>query len=84
MLRPGGRRFWRRKGRLSLAALAAEELLLALPIVPLHEAGTRLRGGRRAQLGARAAPAAAEEAGSAARPFADLGRCWSRAAVAKR
>ena len=69
---PAGREtFLAPEGRLSLEALVAEELLLALPIVPLHEAGTVCAAvdGPAQQ---KAAPAAAEEAGSTARPFADL------------
>jgi uncharacterized protein len=60
------------EGRLSLAALAAEELLLAVPIVPLHGADSPCT-----PTAARANPAAAQQAGTApdnasARPFADL------------
>jgi uncharacterized protein len=59
-------------GRLSLAALAAEELLLAVPIVPLHGADSRC-----APAEAGPDPAAAPQAGpveqtATARPFADL------------
>jgi uncharacterized protein len=60
------------EGRLSLEALAAEELLLAVPIVPLHGADSTC-----APAEAAANPAAAPHAGRAeeiatARPFADL------------
>jgi uncharacterized protein len=61
------------EGRLSLEALAAEELLLALPIVPLHDAGAACAQTEAAARAALSAPAAAEPAASAtARPFADL------------
>lgn len=54
------------EGRLSVAALAAEELRLALPIVPLHA-----DGGQCQQAPTPApAPVAAEQV--TARPFADL------------
>jgi uncharacterized protein len=58
------------EGRLSLAALAAEELRLAVPIVPLHSADA-------ACVPAPAGSAAAQQAGpvpelATARPFADL------------
>jgi uncharacterized protein len=56
------------EGRLSIAALAAEELLLALPIVPLHERGAACKEGK-------SVPAMPEPAASGqvtARPFADL------------
>lgn len=69
---PAGREtFLAPEGRLSLEALVAEELLLALPIVPLHETGA----GCAALDGLvqdRPAPKAAEEVSSTARPFADL------------
>jgi uncharacterized protein len=64
------------EGRLSLAALAAEELLLALPVVPLHpdsgeceaSAGrpTALRGSEPAM------PPQAATGEATVRPFADL------------
>jgi uncharacterized protein len=54
-------------GRVSIAALATEELLLALPIVPLHADGQDCAGGRPA-----AKPTAPEAAQVTARPFADL------------
>jgi uncharacterized protein len=54
-------------GRLSTAALAAEELLLALPIVPSHADGTECDQARAA-----AAPRAAPAEPVTARPFADL------------
>ncbi|HEY6452028.1 MAG TPA: YceD family protein [Steroidobacteraceae bacterium] len=66
------------EGRLSLAALAAEELLLAVPIVPLHEAGS---GCLPVEQASGHAPAATEPApASAARPFADLRALLERGA----
>jgi uncharacterized protein len=64
-------------GRLSLSALVAEELLLALPIVPLHGAGTACQPPGEAPVSGTAAPAAGASAGPAdgaalVRPFADL------------
>jgi uncharacterized protein len=65
-------------GRLSLSALVAEELLLALPIVPLHGAGTACQSvGDAAVGGAQAALAGASGAATAdgaalVRPFAEL------------
>jgi uncharacterized protein len=65
-------------GRLSLSALVAEELLLALPIVPLHGAGTVCQppgdvpvADTRAALaaGTHAAPG---DGAALVRPFADL------------
>ena len=59
------------EGRLTFEALAAEELLLALPIVPLHEgAGECSKLTAAAAEGTPAAVPADEEA--SARPFADL------------
>jgi uncharacterized protein len=55
-------------GRLSIAALAAEELLLALPIVPLHESGAGCDEGKSVP----AAPRPAATGQVTARPFADL------------
>ncbi len=70
---PAGREtFLAPEGRLSLEALVAEELLLALPIVPLHEPGTACAAAEPILQDAAAAPAEAEEAGSTVRPFADL------------
>ena len=69
------------EGRLSLAALAAEELLLALPVVPLHAdgSGCKVVGRQSADQPAppqRAAEPAPPLAGAAeqatTRPFADL------------
>jgi uncharacterized protein len=64
------------EGRLNLAALVAEELLLAVPIVPLHEpsaacaAAESVTAGTVAQrAGAQAAPG---DASGVTRPFADL------------
>ncbi len=64
------------EGRLSLAALVAEELRLAVPIVPLH-ADPVACGAAGSDLaeppGARAtAPAREAEAGAMTRPFAEL------------
>jgi uncharacterized protein len=62
------------EGRLSLAALVAEEVLLAIPIVPLHDAGSGCAAAT--PDAAVAAPAgtkaAAVEEGASVRPFADL------------
>jgi uncharacterized protein len=58
------------EGRLSLEALAAEELLLALPIVPLHEADAVCAAAESVARATHAAPVAEETA--TARPFADL------------
>jgi uncharacterized protein len=62
------------EGRLSLAALVAEEVLLAIPIVPLHDAGLGCAAAR--PDAAVATPAAAKTAtvdeGATVRPFADL------------
>jgi uncharacterized protein len=62
------------EGRLSLAALVAEEVLLAIPIVPLHDAGLGCAATKPAA--AVATPAgpktAAVEEGATVRPFADL------------
>jgi uncharacterized protein len=65
-------------GRLSLSALVAEELLLALPIVPLHGAGTACQsvgdasvGGTQAALAGGSAAATADGA-ALVRPFAEL------------
>jgi uncharacterized protein len=55
------------EGRLSIAALAAEELLLALPIVPLHESAASCEKGKSVPA---PVPAATEQVGL--RPFADL------------
>ncbi|HWW19622.1 MAG TPA: YceD family protein [Steroidobacteraceae bacterium] len=55
------------EGRVSLAGLAAEELLLALPIVPLHADGAECD---ETGVAATAEPVAAEQ--GTARPFADL------------
>jgi uncharacterized protein len=70
-------------GHCSLAALAAEELLLSLPIVPRHGTGEHCEAsGAGADLSA-AAPAAAARAPGAAeetqRPFADLRALLERA-----
>jgi uncharacterized protein len=63
----GSETFLAAEGRISNAALIAEELMLALPIVPLHEAG--------APCVASASPPALEAAAApepVTRPFADL------------
>jgi uncharacterized protein len=63
----GSETFLAAEGRISLAALIAEELLLALPIVPLHEPGTPCAPSvPRAEHEPAAAPV------PATRPFADL------------
>jgi uncharacterized protein len=64
------------EGRLSLAALAAEELLLALPVVPLHadSSACEAAGGASGQpraAEAQARPQSVSEQATA-RPFADL------------
>jgi len=61
------------EGRLNLAALAAEELLLAVPVVPLHGTDSPCAAGIEARP-ERAAAAPAQEAAPSgtARPFADL------------
>jgi uncharacterized protein len=59
------------EGRLSLTGLVAEELLLALPIVPLHELGEACAAVESPAVDTRA-PKAAEESGGTLRPFADL------------
>jgi uncharacterized protein len=61
------------EGRLSLAALVAEELLLAVPIVPLHEVASACGAAAQLASGAAAPGAAAPKADEdARRPFADL------------
>jgi uncharacterized protein len=61
------------EGRLSLAALVAEELLLAVPIVPLHEVAAACGAAAQLASGAPAPGAAAPKADDdARRPFADL------------
>jgi uncharacterized protein len=68
------------EGRLSLEALVAEELLLAVPIVPVHAAGAQCQpiiGARAVQSAAAASapigtPPAPAEGAAVARPFADL------------
>jgi uncharacterized protein len=75
------------EGRLSPAALAAEELLLALPIVPLHVDALACAAHSAAQavLRADAAAAAALPTGEATtRPFADLRALLERDAKSKK
>jgi uncharacterized protein len=62
------------EGRLSLAALVAEEVLLAIPIVPLHDAGPSCAAAAPDAVAATPAgpEAAAIEEGATVRPFADL------------
>ena len=62
------------EGRLSLAALVAEEVLLAIPIVPLHDAGPSCAAAAPDAVAATPAgpEAAAIEEGATIRPFADL------------
>jgi uncharacterized protein len=66
------------EGHSSLAALAAEELLLSLPIVPRHAAGERCvaSGPQSAEAAAPEARAPAEET---QRPFAELRALLERA-----
>jgi uncharacterized protein len=59
------------EGRLSLEALAAEELLLAVPIVPLHGAGQACAPALDMAAAAVPQPGPIEQAATA-RPFADL------------
>jgi uncharacterized metal-binding protein YceD (DUF177 family) len=64
-------------GRASVAALAAEELLLALPIVPLHEGGTDCVSSVVDEDASSSATRESVESGAmpetvSARPFADL------------
>ena len=58
-------------GHGTLAALAAEELLLSLPIVPRHAAGERCLEAS-ADAGAAASPGATPAVEERQRPFADL------------
>jgi uncharacterized protein len=60
------------EGRLSLEALAAEELLLALPIVPLHEASAECAASKAIAGDAQAGKVVTDDAAGTARPFADL------------
>ena len=59
-------------GHGTLAALAAEELLLSLPIVPRHAAGERCEPAAGAEPVATPAPGAALAHDETQRPFADL------------
>jgi uncharacterized protein len=59
-----------RGGRISMDELITEELLLSLPIVPLHEGA--------ASCAAQAAPAASAQAGETHRPFARLDELMKR------
>jgi uncharacterized metal-binding protein YceD (DUF177 family) len=72
----GSETFLAPEGRLSIAALVAEELILALPIVPLHEALAQcVPPEAPASEGAVAPgplPAGAGAPGPVTRPFADL------------
>ncbi|MGH8207003.1 MAG: YceD family protein [Steroidobacteraceae bacterium] len=83
----GWETFFAPEGRLDFAALTAEELLLALPIVPLHEQTAQCRplAPPAAATGAVAADAAAGIVAEAAaevttRPFADLRTLLERGA----
>lgn len=70
---PGWETFLAAEGRLSLEALAAEELLLALPIVPLHAEAEECAGLQQPETKVAAIDEpAAGAAGSTTRPFADL------------
>jgi uncharacterized protein len=64
------------EGRLSLAALAAEELLLALPVVPLHADSSACEASAGRAVAARDAEPASGPPGATGqatvRPFADL------------
>jgi len=75
---PAGREtFLAPDGRLSLEALLAEELLLAVPIVPVHAEGAECRPvvdvepAQPAATG-EGAPAATKDRAAVTRPFADL------------
>jgi uncharacterized protein len=75
-------------GRASVAGLAAEELLLALPIVPLHEAGTKCATVVDGEDVSGSATRAPGESGAApetvtVRPFADLRALLERGAKPK-
>jgi|HubBroStandDraft_6_1064221.scaffolds.fasta_scaffold33562_4 uncharacterized protein len=65
-------------GRLNVAALAAEELLLSLPIVPLHQDGNECEV---KQAALASTPAPTEQV--TARPFADLRALLERGAKRK-
>ncbi|HLQ13310.1 MAG TPA: YceD family protein [Steroidobacteraceae bacterium] len=64
-------------GHSSLAALAAEEMLLALPIVPRHADGQCHQAAGAVEHGPPGPPAAAAE-GETQRPFADLRAMFER------
>jgi uncharacterized metal-binding protein YceD (DUF177 family) len=69
-------------GHCSLAALAAEELLLSLPIVARHGEGEKCEVSGASAEAAAATPVVAEAIGSAEetqRPFAELGALLERA-----
>ncbi len=73
----GSETFLAQEGRFSIAALIAEELMLALPIVPLHEALAEcqppaLQPALEAAARAESPPADAGAPGPVTRPFADL------------
>jgi uncharacterized protein len=74
----GSETFLAPEGRISLAALIGEELLLALPIVPRHESGAHCEA---------AEPPASIEVAAASppvtRPFADLRALLDRGAKQK-
>jgi uncharacterized protein len=81
----GWETFFAPEGRMEFAALVAEELLLALPIVPLHEQGqcqplaAPMSDG--AAQASRASATAEESAGqTTTRPFADLRALLERGA----
>jgi uncharacterized protein len=74
---PGRETFLAPDGRLSLEALLAEELLLAVPIVPLHSAGAECRPVVDVKPAEPAAtligtPAGSKDDSAVTRPFADL------------
>jgi uncharacterized protein len=75
------------EGRLSFEALAAEELLLALPVVPLHadSSACEASAGRSAQAraGEPAPPPQGASDQATARPFADLRALLDGAAKTK-
>jgi uncharacterized protein len=71
------------EGRLSIAALAAEELLLALPVVPLHSDSDACQAAAGRPAAARDAEPVAQPAAATVRPFADLRALLDRGGNAK-
>src|SRR5262249_43245569 len=69
---PGWETYLASDGRLGLEALVAEELLRALPIAPLHEAGAACAAVAPGADQTPATPVVKEPAAATVRPFADL------------